>query len=39
VGEKGWEGTPLMRIENKVEEVRFKIQSTQVGAKPKAKRT
>jgi hypothetical protein len=39
VGEKGREGTPLMRIEKKVEEVKFKIYSTQVGAKPKASST
>jgi len=25
VGKKGREGMPLMRIENKIEEVRFKI--------------
>jgi len=28
-GEKGFEGTPLMRREKKVEEVKFKIQVTQ----------
>ena len=28
-GEKGLEGTPLMRREKKAEEVRFKIQVTQ----------
>jgi hypothetical protein len=37
VGEKGREGTPLMRIEKKAEEVRFRIQSTQEGSKPKAR--
>jgi hypothetical protein len=39
VGEKGREGTPLIRIEKKAEEVRLRIQSTQAGAKPKARRT
>jgi hypothetical protein len=39
VGEKGREGTPLMRIENKEDEVRFRIQFTQEESKPKAKRT
>jgi hypothetical protein len=29
VGEKGFEGTPLMSSEKKAEEVRFKIQVTQ----------
>ena len=33
--EKGREGTPLTRIENKAEEVRFKIQFTQSWSKPK----
>jgi hypothetical protein len=28
VGEKGREGTPLIRIEKKAEEVRFRIQAT-----------
>jgi hypothetical protein len=37
VGEKGREGTPLMRIEKKEEEVRFMIQSTQEGSNPKAR--
>jgi hypothetical protein len=37
-GEKGFEGTPLMRMENKVEEVRLKIQETQMGSKTKARR-
>jgi hypothetical protein len=27
-GVKGWDGTPLMRIEKKEEEVRLRIQST-----------
>jgi hypothetical protein len=39
VGEKGREGTPLMRIEKKAEEVRFRIQFTQEESKPKAKST
>jgi hypothetical protein len=38
VGEKGWEGTPLTRIEKKVEEVSLMIQSTQWLSKPKASR-
>jgi hypothetical protein len=36
VGEKGQEGTPLIRIEKKVEQVRFEIHSTQVWSTPKA---
>jgi len=36
-GEKGWEGTPLTRIEKKAEEVIFRIHSTQKWSKPKAK--
>jgi len=36
VGEKGQEGTPLIRIEKKEEEVRFEIHSTQVWLKLKA---
>jgi hypothetical protein len=36
-GEKGLEGTPLTRREKKAEEVKFKIQSTQVWSKSKAK--
>jgi hypothetical protein len=39
MGEKGREGTPLMRIEKKAEEVRFRIQLTQEESKPNAKRT
>jgi hypothetical protein len=39
MGEKGQEGTPLMRIEKKAEEVRFRIQLTQEESKPNAKRT
>jgi hypothetical protein len=37
-GEKGLEGTPFIRMENKVEEVRLTIQETQAGSKPKARR-
>jgi hypothetical protein len=37
-GEKGHEGTPLIKMEKKAEEVRLRIQSTQAGAKPKARR-
>ena len=37
-GLKVGEGEPLTRIEKKVVEVSFKIQLTQVGSKPKAKR-
>ena len=39
MGEKGRDGTPLMRIEKKAEEVRFRIQLTQEESKPNAKRT
>jgi hypothetical protein len=39
VGEKGKEGTPLMRIEKKVEEVRFRIEFTQEGSKLNANST
>jgi hypothetical protein len=35
-GEKGFEGTPLTRIEKKAVEVRFIIQVTQLESKPKA---
>jgi hypothetical protein len=38
VSEKGLEGTPLIRMENRAEEVRLTIQETQVGSKPKARR-
>jgi len=37
-GEKGFEGTPLMRMENRAEEVRLTIQETQLGSKLKARR-
>jgi hypothetical protein len=37
-GEKVFEGTPLMRMENRAEEVRLMIQETQMGSKPKARR-
>ena len=37
-GEKGFEGTPLMGMENRAEEVRLTIQETQMGSKPKARR-
>jgi hypothetical protein len=37
-GEKGFVGTPLMRMENRAEEVRLTIQETHVGSKPKARR-
>jgi hypothetical protein len=36
--EKGLEGTLLIRMENKAEEVRLTIQETQAGSKPKARR-
>ena len=38
VGEKGLEGTPLIRMENKADEVRLIIQEIQLGSKPKARR-
>jgi hypothetical protein len=38
VGEKGLDGMPLIRMENRVEEVRLTIQETHVGSKPKARR-
>jgi hypothetical protein len=37
-GEKVFEGTPLMRMENRAEEVRLMIQETQMGSNPKARR-
>jgi hypothetical protein len=37
-GEKGLEGTSLIRMENRAEEVRLTIQETQAGSKPKARR-
>ena len=37
-GEKGVEGTPLIRMENRDEEVRLTIQETQAGSNPKARR-
>jgi hypothetical protein len=38
-GEKGLDGTPLIKIEKKVEEVRVMIQLTQASLKPKARRS
>jgi len=38
-GEKGLEGTPLTKMEKKVEEVSFMIQSIQSTLNPKAKMT
>jgi hypothetical protein len=38
VGVKGWEGTPLTRMEKKDEEVSCMIQAIQVVSKPKALR-
>jgi hypothetical protein len=35
---KGFDGTPLIRMENKANEVRLTIQETHVGSKPKARR-
>ena len=35
---KGWEGMPLIKMEKKEEEVRFRIQSTYFEAKPKERR-
>jgi len=37
-GENGLEGTPLNRMEKMADEVRLKIQETQDGSKPKARR-
>jgi hypothetical protein len=37
-GEKGLEGTPLIRMENRADEVRLTIQETHEGSKPKARR-
>jgi len=37
-GEKGHEVTPLTKMENKVEEVRFMIQLIKIGSKPKSRR-
>jgi hypothetical protein len=39
VGEKGCEGSPLIRIEKKEEEVNLRSQYTQAGANPKARST
>jgi hypothetical protein len=36
-GEKFFEGTPLIRREKKTEEVKFKIQETQLWLKPNAR--
>jgi hypothetical protein len=38
VGEKGQEGTSLIRMENRADEVRLTIQETHLGSKPKARR-
>ena len=37
-GEKGLEGTPITRMENKVDEVRLTIQEIHEESKPKARR-
>ena len=37
-GEKGLDGTPLNMMENREKEVRFTIQVTHEGSKPKARR-
>ena len=37
-GEKGFEGMPLMRMENNVEEVILTVQETHSGSKLKARR-
>ena len=37
-GEKGFEGTPLNRMENRFEQVRLTIQETYLESNPKARR-
>jgi hypothetical protein len=37
-GEKGLEGTLLIRMENRAKELRLTIQETQAGSKPKSRR-